>query len=81
MNEPGSYVFVKFNGDDDTAIVRKTVVDKDGLVEAVYGLSRNGKWIVRPPGECYAEECLLTARVSWYTAWPTEITEDKAEAK
>ncbi len=51
MIKPGVYIATKFNGDDNTAIIRKTVIGDDGLVTGVYGLARNGEWVENGDGK------------------------------
>lgn len=45
------------------AIVRKTVLNDDGMVLAKYGLSATGQWIRVMEGDCYPAVCKLEVTV------------------
>jgi hypothetical protein len=51
---------VRVRADGIAAIVRKTVLDENGLVVAKYGLSvLTGEWVKVPEATRYPDECIL----------------------
>ncbi len=53
---------VKIDFDDPSktqVLVRKAVFDEDGLLSAIYGLAEDGRWLRKPVGGPYPDECHL----------------------
>jgi len=57
---------VKINFDDPlktSVVIRKVVREDNGLLVGIFGLSKDGKWLPKPEGGPYPDECYLPVMV------------------